>query len=88
MKTYYLEIFLVVVIDTGKNYAHEDIQVDDDKNSKENSVPVAFIICWHPVRESIYKKQSSVKFMTNDYPNMKIKQEAFRECRHLHVCDL
>ena len=44
----YLEVFLEVVVDGGQNDAHEDVEVDDYEDRKENHKPVVIVIRWHP----------------------------------------
>ena len=44
----YLEVLLVVVVDGGQHNAHEDVEVDDNEDCKENDKPVVIVICWHP----------------------------------------
>ena len=44
-----LEMPLVVVVDHGQNYVHEDVQVDHNVDDEEQGKPIALIICRHPV---------------------------------------
>ena len=47
----YLEVLLVVVVDGGQHNAHEDVEVDDNEDCKENDKPVVIVICWHPKQQ-------------------------------------
>ena len=47
----YLQVLLVVVVDGGQHNAHEDVEVDDNEDCKENDKPVVIVICWHPKQQ-------------------------------------
>lgn len=40
----------VIVVNYSKYDVHEDVEIDYNVQDEEKCKPLAFIICWHPVK--------------------------------------
>ena len=55
-----LQMYSISVVDDGQHYTHKYIQAQYKVHYKEQGVPVALIICWHPTKRKTINKRKAL----------------------------